>query len=300
MSRKKILLIFFISAAVQAQDRPYLIPQIVYVGDRATLVLPLHAAMETSTAIVSNLYSSPDIDLYRIVLERRPSGSRLMIDFSAYTPGLLELPPIEIGGETFTGLGVEISSILGPGEGGAVLSGPASPLAVPGTSLLVYGTMGLITLFLLLVLWVLFWGRRRLAGWLEKWKRRQLIISMWNIEKRLRKNLAKGGNRQDILNALSSEFRVFLSLFTGQNYRAMTAGEMEHIAPPHTDAETEGKTAGALSGGFLGAFFGRCDGLRFSGAEIAGNDILAALGDLRLFLQGLEKAGKNNQTGAAA
>jgi hypothetical protein len=45
-----------------------------------------------------------------------------------------------------------------------------------------------------------------------------------------------------------------------------------------------------LGGGFLGTFFSRCDGLRFSGSAIAGEDINRVLADLRRFLEILYRA----------
>jgi hypothetical protein len=241
-----------------------------------------------------NIPLSPDIEIRRVALERRPSGSRLLVEFSAFMPGLLELPPIEIGGQRFAGLHVEISSIIGSGENSMVLSGPASSLAVPGTGLLVYGTMGVFAALLLLILWGVFWGRRHLGALILKWKRRRLIVSMWGIEKRLRRTLLRDGMRREILNTLSTEFRIFLSFFSGENCRAMTAAELGRLPPLVQQAAPDegGGEAGeaALTGGFLGPFFERCDTLRFSGSEIIAGDVLAMLGDLRRFLKTLDRA----------
>jgi hypothetical protein len=259
----------------------------VYVGDRATLVIPLAGDTAGSEALVSldeRMFPfSPDMEFHRVVLERRPSGSRLLVEFAAFTTGLLELPPIEIGGERFAGLRVEISSLIGSGENDAVLSGPALPLAIPGTSLLVYGTMGGFVLLFLAALWTGIWGRRHFGGWILKWKRRRLIASMSGVEKRLRRTLLKEGNPRAILNTLSGEFRSFLSFFTGENCRAMTAKELGRL-PPELLAWVES------GGDFLSGFFRRCDELRFSGDEIAADDILAMLGDLRQFLKALDRA----------
>ncbi|MDR0315771.1 MAG: hypothetical protein LBH97_02600 [Treponema sp.] len=280
----------------------YLVPQIVYVGDRATLILPftsIHVAgaRETSIALDPNFFPfSADIEFYRIMVEHRSSGSRLVVEFSAYAPGILELPPIEIDGELFTGIKIEITSIIGSGESGAVLSGPALPLAIPGTSLLIYGTMSAAILILLLVLWLRLRGRGFLKGWIDKWRRKQLIISMSAIEKRLRRALLKKDeNQRDILNTLSGEFRAFLSFFTGENCRAMTAREIGHI-PQGSLIQWQPDAADdayrELSGHFLEYFFYRCDSLRFSGSEIQRDDTLAMLGDLRRFLVALDRAAK--------
>jgi hypothetical protein len=301
----KVFLCFMICARAAAQDprsgEPYLVPQTVYVGDVATLVLPLAAegaAKDGTVVLDPKLFPvSAGIELRRVALERRPSGSRLLIEFAAFTPGDLELPPIEIGGERFSCLRVTIGSVIGGGQTDAVLSAPARPLAIPGTGLLVYGTLGAFTLFLLLSLWAGIWGRRHLSGWLLKWQRMRLIVSMAGIEKRLRRSLLREGKARETLNSLSGEFRAFLSFFTGENCRAMTAAELGQL-PPEALALWRGgecaeDAARELGGDFLGPFFRRCDTLRFSGSEIISNDeVLAMLGDLRRFLAALYKTGR--------
>jgi len=264
--------------AQNRQQDAYMIPSKVYVGDRASLALPLPGIV-ADAQINSEISALPDIIIHHVSLERRPGGSLLIVEFSAYTPGVLELPPIVIAGEIFSGLKVEISSILAADESDTVLSGPALPLAVPGTSLLIYGTLSAVILLILLTIWVMLWGRRRMKGWLAAWKRRRLLVSMLGTEKRLRKALAKGVPRRDILDILSTEFRVFLAGFTGENFQAMTAGEIGRLEDM---VEGEG-----MNRGFLGGFFSHCDEVRFSGVEIDGEQTLAMLGDLRRFLAGI-------------
>jgi hypothetical protein len=261
-----------------------MVPPKVYVGDRASLVLPLPGLATDAKISLEQIPSSADLMIHHIALERRPSGSFLTIEFSAYTPGTLELPPFEIEGEIFSGLSVEISSILSADESGMVLSGPALPLALPGTSLLIYGTISTTILLMLLAIWALVWGRKRIKNWLSAWKRKRLLVSMMATEKRLHKALAKGVPRREILDILSIEFRSFLTHLTGENYRAMTAAEIGLL-------KTLGEET-VMGNEFLGRFFNDCDTLRFSGREIDGDETLAMLGDLRGFIQTLDKQGK--------
>jgi len=265
----------------------YMVPSKVYVGDLASLMLPLSGVTGHEEINTGLIPSSPDIDIHHVALERRPGGSFLKIEFSAYTPGILELPLFETGGKIFSGVTVEISSILEPDESGMVLSGPALPLAIPGTSFLIYGTISAGILLMLLIIWVSFRGRAQLKGWLSALKRRWMLISMLDTEKRLRKALAKGTACRKILDTLSTEFRDFLAYFTGENCRAMTAVEIGRLGGSMPDSE------------FLGKFFSRCDGIRFSGDKISGDEILAMLGDLRSFLVTLgrsmwKKAARDN------
>jgi hypothetical protein len=261
----------------------YMVPSKVYVGDRANLMLPLSGITGNEEINTRHIPSSPDIDIHHVALERRPGGSFLKIEFSAYTPGTLELPPFDIGGEIFSGLSIEISSILESDESGMVLSGPTLPLAIPGTSLLIYGTISAGILLILLTIWVLFRGRTQMKGWLAVLKRWLLLVSMLDLEKRLRKMLAKGTACREILDVLSTEFRNFLACFTGENCRAMTAVEIGRLN------DRGGKVA-VPDGKFLGNFFSRCDSIRFSGAEINSDETLAVLGDLRRFLAEMGRA----------
>ena len=288
--RSALFLLLLVLAGVQAtsQDRrdgAYMIPPRVFVGDRATFVLPLPGFIVQASEELGRerIPSSPDMDIYRIALERRPGGNRLVVEFTAYAPGTLTLPTISIAGEVFSGLRVQVSSMLEPGESGKVLSGPADPMAIPGTSLLIYGTISASVVVLLLGLWAVLWGRRQMKDWLQTWKRRRLLLSMLRIERHLRRNLAKGAGRREILDRLSSEFRSFLSYFSGKSCRAMTATEFIYT-------EFFEEYPDAPGGTFLGGFFGRCDGVRFSRGDIDDEAALALLADVKLFLKTLDQA----------
>jgi hypothetical protein len=108
------------------------------------------------------------------------------------------------------------------------------------------------------------------------------------MERRLRKTLSRGNTtapqRGELLSFLAGEFRIFLSLLTGENCRAMTAGELSRLSLPEGEARPE---VSALKGRFLGGFFRRCDDLRFSGADIPAGGFLEILGDLKLFIEAL-------------
>ena len=263
-------------------DDAFMVPSKIYVGDRATLILPLPGfAVKEDSVTASAVSPSTDIDIHRAFLERRPGGSRLTVEFTAYSPGVLELPPIVIAGKIFNGLQIEISSVLEQGVPGTVLSGPALPLAIPGTSLLIYGTIISILLSLSLAFWILFWGRKRINAWIALWKKMRLLTGMRSAERRLRRILARGDDTcRNILDALSGEFRSFLAQFTGENCRAMTASEFVNIGPQIEMVKKE----------FLKDFFRRCDGIRFGGGEINKSDALSILDDLKKYLAALSSA----------
>jgi hypothetical protein len=294
-----ILFLLTINAASYAQNnRAYLIPRMIYVGDPAVLVLPLPGQARDGgdvvlTAPQADFPSNANIIFHRITLEKRAAASRLMIEFTAFTTGVIELPAIEIEGELFSGLTVSVNSIV-DSRLPPVLSGPASALAMPGTALMLYGSMTAFAFFILLSIWFALRGRRFLKEWNKKWRRYRLFASMKKTEKRLQRAAARGTDKRIILDKLSEQFRIFLSFFTDRNCRAMTAREFGKLPPEFFQAQE-------LDPEFLTNFFQTCDSLRFSGVNIDSRDITKLLDDLRLFLGALEnsKKGKDRQEAAA-
>jgi len=289
-------LLFIISYSLFAQNSPYLVPKQIFVGDPATLVVPLPAAAQNNPDIIltkreylsneSIFPSHESLDIYKITLEKRTAGSRLLIEFSAFTPGEIELPLIEIGGEYFTGLSVKVNSLLeaeaaNPAGKARLLSGAASVLAMPGTALMLYGSLTAIVIIILLAIWFIFKGRVVLKDLRERWKRYRLYAGMYNTEKRLARALAKGADKRIILDTLSFEFREFLSILTGKNCRSMTARDFTREFMPEPKESI-----------FFGEFFGRCDKLRFSGTHIDSGNIGKLLDELKEFLEAKRKEEK--------
>ncbi|MDR2069959.1 MAG: hypothetical protein LBP81_00875 [Treponema sp.] len=277
-------------------DEAYLIPQMVFVGDPGRLALPLGTALpELKGAVLDDpgrLPSAPGLIITRVELESRGETRRLIVDFRAFTPGVIELPPIEIASVTFTGLKVNVASILEAEGGALVLSGMAPPLAVPGTMGIIYGTaLGIvlcITVFFLLI----FKGGRVFRLWREKFRRRRILWSMGRSLRYLRAVLDKGGQVKapEVLDKLSAEFKTFLGLFTGMNCRAMTGEEFLFL--PSLTPEP--------SGPFLRDFFRRCDALRFSGVEIESGSAAELLDQAKDFIGKMEKYGEPPDAGELA
>jgi len=309
MKKQIALTLFILTCALNCalsyaqSNEGWLIPRTVFVGDNATLVLPLPPSLlpETGDTVLDaySLLSTEDIDLRRVTLEKRVSGNRLLVEFTAFRPGLIELPLIEIAETSFSGLTVTIASLLDTSRA-PELSRAASTLAMPGTAFLLYGTMAGFVLLILLAVWFFYRGRHLLHRLHEKWKRWSLFVFMKNTEKNLSRLLLRGENKREILDKLSDEFRMFLSFLSGKNCRAMTAGEFEKI-PLEFETQVNAFLAGAfwansipengdvISTICLGKFFRRCDELRFSGIDAGKDDIKLLLADLRLFLAAAEK-----------
>jgi hypothetical protein len=202
------------------------------------------------------------------------------VDFQAYAPGLIPLPPIEIASHTFAGLEVAISSILPVERQGMVLSAPAEPLAAPGTAALIYGAiLGLLLLLLGMTLGSV-WGRTRLRSFAERLKRQRVIRTMMRTLKRLRS--ASPGRDMEIPETLSRDFRVLLGMLTGQNCQAMVPSEFLALGGLGSGAMPKPEA--------LADLFRRCDALRFSGQGIEREAALALLDEFKTLVGLLDAA----------
>jgi hypothetical protein len=315
-----LLLPFPGAAQEEFRTRPwtetYLVPEAVYVGDRARLVVHLGAEFAGLSPFTledtAKLPWGQEIRVQRLELDyrrgdREPGGDtpgrpRLLVDFTPYSPGLIEFPPLPLpNGAELEGLRVNVASILGAGEDALVLSPPAPPLAAPGAMPLILGTVLGFLLLLLGGIGGSFWARRNLGGLLEIWRKRRLVALMGKAERRFRQKLSEGGgDYQAMLGLVSAEFRNFLGSFTGLNCLAMSAGEFFALPPlfspgPAGDGDGDGKAEGEgppaeLGGAYLGPFFRNLDRLRYSGEKPGSADVAGVLDGLRNFTGNLGKA----------
>lgn len=286
MKKKVLTFIFvFIAAVSHSQTGAHLTPRRIHVGDRAALILPLPSSDQNKPDILLSeispgFPSHADIDFHKIILENRTSGGRLIIEFTAFVPGILELPDIVIGDEIFSGLTVTVHSII-DSRSSLTLSGPETSLAMPGTAFFLYGTMAFLIFIILLTIWFFIKGRVFFNTWTKRWKRWRNIVLFKFTEKNLHKALLRGADKRIILDKLSEEFRVFLTFLTGINCRAMTAHEFRKIQSGYLRAKN-------IQTSFLYNFFKNCDELRFSGEDVSSQEILSLLADLQNFLDILE------------
>ncbi|MDR2519311.1 MAG: hypothetical protein LBD13_07890 [Spirochaetaceae bacterium] len=269
--------------AVYGQEPAFLIPHTVFVGDSARLVVSLGAGFSSARpfVITAGLPESEELVIHRVELENRGGNPRLFIDFTAFAPGGLPLPPLKLPLSLSDGITIPIASIL---DGGSlVLAPPAPPLTVPGTSLLIYGAASLLGIAPLVLAGL---RLRAFKVWGASLKRRRLIRRMKKTLKSLRRG-ASGGEKaaEDALTSVTRGFRAFLSAFTGMRCQAMSAGEF--AAMPPLAGETGGEAASPLSGAFLRGLFRRCDDLRFQGRGVDKEEVLGILTEIEGFIDAL-------------
>ena len=306
------LFLFFMKFSAQAFAQvvppPYLLPHTIFVGDSGRFVVPLGPTFAGIDTFVFDTFEmlpeSADLVFRRIELERRGDRTRLIIDFIPFVAGTLNFPSLEplfaieianfpdVEFFRISNLDVQIASVLRPYD--MTLSLPAPPLAIPGTSFLIYGSIVLLLLLIALGITGSMWGRRHFRDLWERLRRWYLLRVMAKFLRHLRLESEAAKNRDPAfyLTRISSEFRDFLSHFTGFNCRSMTAEEFLELPLGFTAAGDETDISPWLSPHFLCRLFKTWDTLRFSGKEIENTDLSKAFEEAETFISVLTKAEK--------
>jgi len=267
----------------------YMLPQTVYIGDRARLVITLGPVFNDVPVFINpeprDLLSLPDLTVNRMELEKRGENIRLLVDFVSYAPGTFLLPllelhsasagPLVLGGIQFT-----VTSILTPAM--MVLSDPVQPLAAPGTGLIVYGGAGLIIFVVFLMIAALLWSRKIFGPLKNRFRKKRLLASLDQKIKILRGE-CEPVRRNEIFSLLAGEFREFLSFITGVDCRVLT--------PPEFSKQVF-DVPGFPEPGCLHELFRQWDNLRFCGQPAPHPEILKILDSLEAFFKNTAKADK--------
>ena len=308
---------------VPRTEMPYLLPQTIFVGDQGRLVVPLGQGFSRAEPFVLDspdlLPIAPDMVIRRIELENRGAGGRntdagprLLIDFIPYAPGVIVFPPLELGflippdeedeaiPIVIYGLEAHVASILNPAR--MDLSEPAPPLVVPGTSLLVYGTVILILFILFFGIGGSIWFRRNFKELWERIRRQHFLRVMTRFLRRLKQEIDNNEEEKAgyYITLLSSEFREFLSFFTGVNCRSLTAVEFLELPLTYDKVPAEIMAYNVTDPSWLNPvwlcrLFRSWDTLRFSGLKIEKTDLYYAINEVDKFIGALYTAEKEKR-----
>ncbi|MDR0639515.1 MAG: hypothetical protein LBG27_11560 [Spirochaetaceae bacterium] len=261
-----------ITAGGVVSEGAFLIPQTVFVGDEGRLVVPYleNAPLGTNTHVVvtSGLPFNDDIIVKRVEID--VASRQLLIDFAAFRPGVVAIPPIPAAG--LPPLTVSIASILERDGYSTTLSPPEKPLAAPGTfALIIGGTAALIALAALVGLSVSY-GPRHFQRLFEKMRLRFLRYKAKRAIFAAENALASGrvGTKEGAA-AVSEAFRWFLGAIYRKDYASYSAEDF--------------LADGMFSDGAVYHIFADCDRLKFSPARIGQEAVNAVAGETLSYIE---------------
>ncbi|MHB9296715.1 hypothetical protein PilKf_02490 [Pillotina sp. SPG140] len=249
----------------------FVIPQKVFVGDKAQLIIP-YSGNQTWEQVL-DLPATPEVRIHRVAA----NNGRITVDFTAFRPGIVPFPPIIIpDAEPLDTLTVTIESILTAED--SLLSMPATPMLVPGTMLLfICSAVGVLVL---LLAWIATtsYGKQFFDNIALVCRRYWLI---YTVKKRINTMLNLPSVDQNLLNKLSIELRHFLTLWTGIDCLVLSAEEFNSLS----FSEEKYVHIGAI----LSDIFYQCDMLRFGGVPIEQEQLGILLNLVQQLLKSLEK-----------
>jgi hypothetical protein len=247
-----------------AADGLYQTPPMLYVGDIGNLIYPLDALSvlpEEEVLFPDGFPKTDDIIIHKVSIDRR--GRRAIIEFQAFRPGIVTLPPIPFGGTELRGLQVNVASILNAKDVLSVLSPEAGLLTAPGTLWVMTALAAIALLAIVLIVLLYAKGGAFLENMFSVLRARFLLRRINSCLRRLEKRLLLGQiTEREALSALSGEIRTFLSRFWMLPCYALSAEEFLWLEIPPTP------TGNAELPSILCGFFKKCDGIRFGGSEL--------------------------------
>lgn len=161
-----------------------LVPSVVYVGDRARVYLkvPNPAAVPLERVELKGpLPKSTELVLFGVELVPGNKFSTILIDFAAYRPGNVLLPPLTIGPFTLKNVSIPIASVLSEEKGSPVLAPYKRPLWAPGTVLFLSLAGGGALLAVGLLIGIPTRGPAMLARYREFRRRRKALVSLQRL-----------------------------------------------------------------------------------------------------------------------
>ncbi|MDR1126669.1 MAG: hypothetical protein LBL06_00920 [Treponema sp.] len=279
--RNILYAIFFLFPCQLHAQEPYMVPQTVYVGDKAVLITPLGASLIGGVVEPMSIEPPAPTDglvVHRIAVERQKDEIRLVVEFTAFKTGVIELPPITAPGFTDEfHLSVTIASLLSPST--MSLSPPAPPLAVSGTAALLYGTSISLILVILLGVSARMFLIRQFLSVSVSFRNRLLIFHI----KRHLDDGRKNPHKDRILDNLAAEFRLFLSRFFGIDCSSLTADEFSYFP-----LSSFGSIPDCPQSPDLRTIFRRLDSFRFNAEGVNSDNVLIFIEDVWAFVEKLQ------------
>ena len=237
----KILLasvvVFFGAAWLLAAEyvvvRTVFLPRVYYVGDRVEMRTTVRT---TGDSIPSDPAERPEVSwgiIHDIRIVNRAPEHDIRIMFTAFQPGTLTLPALDLGGIVVGDLNVFVSSIA---DERSEITPSRPQLLVPTTRARVAILLGILLFFPAFVLLVVTWGRRNAA---RLWEKYRTVMPYRRAMRALRILHEQKGDLdgRSFYIRLLEESRLYLTRRLGHDYLSATTGEIGAILRPTLEPE---------------------------------------------------------------
>ena len=249
-------------SAIEVLDVSFFPPRF-YVGDQVEAVMTVRSDYADSLEAPDIMPESQWVEYHRVQVRpvSRDKISEIHISFTAYVPGTVTLPALQLGPETLKGYEVLVNSLQA--QYGSNLREIKSQMLVPGTQLALW--LFSLGVLLLPLLWLLIahYG----ADWLALVKARVLARRPYRRVQAALRRLLKGAeamSEKDFYIELLTVLRRYFSEKSGTDCMSATSHEIERILGMLSQ---EGEIVQELKDVF---YFG--DRVKFAGA-VAPTDI---------------------------
>lgn len=252
------------SAAVAAEEnytisRVYFLPPVYYVGDEVEARIRLSVNDGLFPAEPSELPAPEHVHIRDVRIIPIAGEYDIRISFSTYKTGSGELPPLELGDITLSGVQIGAASILG--EDDTTIVEAFGPVLLPGTRLLLALAVGGMLIVPPLIVFAVLWLRRfvkhLLAALDERRPYRELKLELEKLQ-----DPSHADSSRDFYIKLTAIFRKYLSRRLDVELAAHTASELA--------ADLAEKLKGVLPVENIRADLSRFDEVKFGGRGMKG------------------------------
>ena len=157
------------SVGAQIASQVVFLPQTYYIGDRVEARVVFRNVNAEEITIPDQLPTTQAVAIDSVLTVQRADGVEVRFVFQPFFTGTRELPPIDLGEITVSGVSAFVSSVAEPGEE-LQLASVRDQLILPGTQLqLAFALTALIGIPTVIIV-AGGWGRRQLRG-IRRWYR---------------------------------------------------------------------------------------------------------------------------------
>ena len=202
-------------------SKAHFLPPVYYVGDHVEARVRLSTSGGAAIAEPSRLPSPGSVHIHDIRIIPISDEYDVRISFSCYETGVNQLPPIELGDITMSGIEIKVESILQ--EGDTTVEGVFGPLLLPGTQLLIALLIGALLIVPPLAVLASIWLIRLIRRMLTQWNERKPLKDLNTALERL---ISSKPNSREFYIELTDILRNYLSRKLNVNIRSHTASEL--------------------------------------------------------------------------